>query len=203
MPSPRRVKGPIQLVNLNRDRELSAEQVVQVANGEIKIFSEGEDAGITLPHKHRALFMSAVTLGYLKYSRKQTRVAEAFSCWCDARKIPFVSFEIDDDSLDMLSTNDSVENNDPIVTMHFDVATADGAFTRAGLLAVAELLLGHLWNLTLSPWKVSGGALPFSLARRMMVQVSKIWDATSERNAEGGNHPLDQESMSSGPQVIH
>jgi hypothetical protein len=76
MPNARKTKGYIPVVNLNPEQELSAEQIVQVANGEVQIFSEGDKAGITLPHKHRALFMAAIALGYLKYSRQQTRVAE-------------------------------------------------------------------------------------------------------------------------------
>ena len=68
--------------------------------------------------------------------------------------------------------------------------------------SVAELLLGHLWDLTLSPWKVSARALPFSFARRMTAQVSRIWDATSEYNAESGT-AFDHESTSDGPQIIH
>jgi hypothetical protein len=197
MPDAPKIKGQIPVVNLNPEQELSAEQIVQVANGEMQIFREGSKAGITLPRKHRELFMGAVALGYLKYSRQQTRVVEAFSCWCDARRLPCVSFEIDDDRLDILSTTASMENDDPLVTIHFDVSTADRAFTKAGLLAVAELLLGHLWELTLSPWKVSAGALPFSFARRMTAQVARIWDATSARNAESG------ESTSGGPQSIN
>jgi hypothetical protein len=110
-----------------------------------------------------------------------------------------MSFEIDDDSLDMLSTNDSVEKDDPLVIVHFDAATTGRAFTKPGLLAVAELLLGHLWEVTLSPWKVSAGVLPFSLARRILVQVSGIWAAATESNAESG-FQFDQES---GPQIVH
>jgi hypothetical protein len=202
MPDNRKIKGHIPLVNLNPEQELSAEQIVQVANGELQIFSEGIKAGITLPHKHRALFMGAVALGYLTYSRHQTRVAEVFSFWCDAQKLPCVSFEIDDDCLDMLGADDPMENDDSLVTMRFDLATADRAFTKAGLMAAADLLLGDLWDLTLSPWKVSAGVLPFSLARGMMVQLSQIWDADSKRTAESGA-PSDQESTSSRPQIIH
>jgi hypothetical protein len=84
----------------------------------------------------------------------------------------------------MLGTNDYTEKDDPFVTMHFDVATTGRAFC----------------DLTLSPWKVSAGILPFSMARRTMVQVSNIWDTTSERNVEG-EFPFDQET-SCGPQII-
>ena len=57
-------------------------------------------------------------------------------------------------------------------------------------------------DLALSPWKISAGVLPFSIARGMMVQVFTIWGTTSERHAqsEGAN---DQKSTSSGPQMIH
>jgi hypothetical protein len=166
MPGVRKIKGHIPVINLDPEQELSAEQIVQVVNGGVRILSGGGKAGIVLPHKHRAWFMAAIALGYLRYSREQARVVEVFSCWCDAKEIPSVSFEIHNDCLDMLSTNDSMDKDDPLVTMHFDAATSGRAFTKAGLLAVADLLLGHLWDLTLSPWKVSAGVLPFSLARR-------------------------------------
>ena len=188
------------MVNLRPDQEPSAEQIVQVANGELQIFNDGEKVGIILPRKHRALFMAAINLGYLKYSRQQTRLAEFF-CWCDAKEIPCVSFEIENDCVDIPSTNDSMQQ-DPFVTMHFDAATAGRPFTKAGLVAVTELLLGHLWDLALSPWKISARELPFSLARQLTVHVYKIWDTTSEPNAESGVPPA-QESNPSGPQVIH
>src|SRR5580658_3910801 len=131
----------IPILNLRPDQELSAEQIVRVANG--------------------GLFMGAITMGYLKCSRKQTRLAEVFCLWCDAKEIPCVSFEIENDCVDMLSTNDSVETDDPLVTMHFDVTTAGRPFTKAGLVAVTEYLLGKLWNLALSPWKISAGVIRF------------------------------------------
>src|SRR3954454_14952378 len=202
MPNASTIKGQIPVVNLKPDEEPSAEQIVQAANGELQILSEGEKVGVTLPRKHRALFMAAITQGYLKYSRQQTRPAEIFSCWCDAKEIPCVSFEIEKDCLDMLRTNDSMEKDDPFVTMHFDVATSGRAFTQAGLIAVAELVLEHVCDVALSPWKISPGVLPFSLAQQVMVQVSKIWYTTSKRNAES-EIPSDQESKTSGPQMIH
>jgi hypothetical protein len=172
MPDARTNKGQIPVVNLKLDEEPSAEQIVQAANGALQILNEGGKVGITLPGKHRALFMTAITQGYLKYSRQQTRLAEVFSCWCDAKEIPCVSFEIEKDCLDMLSTDDSLKKDDPFVTMHFDVATAGRAFTKAGLIAVAEVVLEHLCDVALSPWKVSVGVLPFSLARQIMMQCS-------------------------------
>src|SRR3954447_19778584 len=196
MPNASTIKGQIPGVNLKPDEEPSAEQIVQAANGELQILSEGGKAGITLPRKHRALFVAAITQGYLKYSRQQTHLAEIFSCWCDAKEIPCVSFEIEKDCVDMLSTNDSMEKDDPFVTMHFDVSTSGRPFTKAGLIAVAELVLEHLCDVALSPWKVSAGGLPFSLARQIVVQVSKIWYTTSERNAES-EVPSDQESKPS------
>ena len=102
MPNARKIKGHIPVVNLNPEQELSAEQIVQVANGEVQIFSEGDKAGITLPHRHRALFMAAIALGYLKYSRQQTRVVEVFSCWCDAKEIPDTAVLVDVDPLSLL-----------------------------------------------------------------------------------------------------
>jgi hypothetical protein len=59
-----------------------------VVNGELRIFKEGQRIGITLPVKHRPLFMAAVKQEYLKYLREDARVVEAFSWWCDAREIP-------------------------------------------------------------------------------------------------------------------
>jgi hypothetical protein len=189
-------------MHLEPDQELSAEQILQAANGKLQILNEGEKVGITLPRKDRALFMAAITQGYLKHSKQQTRLAEMFHYWCDAKEIPCVTFEIEKDCVDMLSTNDSMEKDDPFVTMHFDTATATRPFSKAGLIAVAELVLEHLSDVALSPWKVSTGILLFSLARQIMVQVSKIWCMTSERNAES-EIPSDQESKPSEPQMIH
>lgn len=101
-----------------------------------------------------------------------------------------------------LSTNDSTEKDDPFVTMHFDVATAGRPFTKAGLVAVTEFLLGNLWNVVLSPWKISAGVLPFNHSRQIMEQVYKIWDTTSEPKAESGFSAC-QELKPSGSQTIH
>lgn len=192
----------IPMVTFQPDQELSAEQIVQVANGELQIFNDGEKVGIILPRKHRALFMTAIAEGYLKYSRRQTRLAEVFSCWRDAKAIPCVSFAIENDCVDIVSTNDSMEKDDPLVTMLFDAATAGRPFTKAGLVAVTEFLLGHLWEIALSPWKITAGVLPFSLARQLLAHVYKIWDTTREPTAESGI-PLDPESKPSGPQMVH
>ena len=193
----------IPILNLKPDQELTAGQIVRVANGELQVLTdEGEKVGIILPRKHRTLFMAAITLGYLKYSTKQTRLAEVFCRWCEAKEIPCVSFEIENDRVDILSTSDSVEKDDPLVTMHFDVNTAGRPFTKAGLLAVAELLLGNLWDLALSPWKISAGVIPFNHAREIIALVYKIWDTTSEPKAESG-FPPDQELNSPDSQTIH
>jgi hypothetical protein len=192
----------IPILNLKPDQELSAEQIVRVATGELQVLNDGEKVGILLPRKHRVLFMGAITLGHLKCSRKQTHLAEVFCCWCDAKEIPCVSFEIDNDCVDIMSTNDSAEKADPLVTMHFDVATAGRPFTKAGLVAVTEFLLGNLWDLALSPWKISAGVLPFSQARQIMEHVYKIWDTTSEPKAETGFSPC-QGLKPSDSQTIH
>src|SRR5271169_3783841 len=127
----------IPILNLKPDQELSADQIVRVANGELRVLADdGEKAGILLQRKDRVIFNGAITMGYLKCSRKQTRLAEVFCCWCDAKEIPCMSFEIENDCVDMLSTNDSVEKDDQLVTMHFDVATAGRPFAKAGLVAV-------------------------------------------------------------------
>jgi hypothetical protein len=192
----------IPMVNIEPDQELSAEQIVQVANGELQVFNDGERVGIILPRKHRALFITAIAVGYLKYSKRQTRLAEAFFCWCDAKAIPCVAFAIENDCVDVASTNDSMEKDDPLVTMHFDVATAGRPFTKSGLVAVTEFLLGNLWDLALSPWKITAGVLPFSLARQLVAHVHKIWDTTSEPAAQSGVL-IDPQSKPSGPQMIH
>ncbi len=196
MPNARKIP----VVSLKPDQELSAEQIVRVANGELQVLHDGEKIGLLLQRKHRVLFTAAVTLGYLKYSRKQTRLADVFSFWCDAKEIPCVSFEIENDCVEIPATDNSVEKDDPFVTMHFDVATAGRPFTKAGLVAVAELLLGNLWELALSPWKISAGVLPFSRARQIMLPVHKIWETTSESKAESGL-PNDQDGPDS--QTIH
>jgi hypothetical protein len=191
----------IPIINLQPDQELSAEQIIQMANGELQIVSDGEKVGIILPRKHRVLFMTAITLGYLKYSRQQTRLAEVFSRWCDAKAIPCVSFEIENDCVDMVSINDPMEKDDPFVIMHFDAATAGRPFTKAGLVAVTEFLLGHLWDLALSPWKITARVLRFSVARQLTMHVYKIWDTTSEPTTDTGVPP-DPGPKSSDPQMI-
>jgi hypothetical protein len=171
----------IPILNLTPDQELSADQIVRVANGELQVLTDdGEKAGILLRRKDRITFNRAITLGYLKRPQKQTRLAEAFCCWCDAKEVPCVSFEIQNHCVDMLSPDDPMEKDDPLVTMHFDVATAGRPFTKAGLVAAAELLLGKLWDLALSPWKISAGVLPLSHARQIMGDVYRIWEATND-----------------------
>jgi hypothetical protein len=177
-------KTPI--FNLKPDQELSADQIVQVANGTLQVLTDdGEKVGIRLQRKDRLLLNGAITLGYLTYSGKQTRLAEVFCCWCDAKEIPCVSFEVENDCVDIMSTNDSVEMDDPGVTLHFDVVTAGRPLAKTGLVAIAELLLGKLWNLALSPWKISAGVLRLSHARQIVVDVYRIWDTTSDPKPDG------------------
>ena len=191
------------ILTLKPDQELSADQIASVANGELQVLTDdGEKVGIVLKRKDRALFMAAIPLGYLEYSGKQTRLADVFCRWCDAKKIPCVSFEVENDCVDMLSTHDSVEKVDAFVTMRFDVATAGRPFTKAGLVAVTELLLGKLWELALSPWKISAGLLPLSRARQIIADVYKIWDTTSAPNSESG-FPSGEELGPSTPHTIH
>lgn len=193
-------------MTLKSDQEPSPEQIVQVVNGELRIFTEGQKIGITLPAKHRPLFMAAVKQEYLKYLREDARVVEAFSWWCDARGIPCVRFEIESDSLDMLSTNDSIAKDDPYVRMHFNVATAGRVFTKAGLVAIVKLLLNHLWDITLSPWEVSAGVLPFSLAHHLLGPVFEIYNSremTSEHDDGGMAHPDEKALKPPGRQTIH
>jgi len=178
----------IPILNLKPDQEPSADQIVLVATGELKVLThDGEKVGFILQRKDRPVLSGAIALGYLKYSGKQTRLAKVFCLWCDAKEIPCVSFEIETDCVDMLSTTDSVKTDDHLVTMHFDVTTAGRSFTKAGLVAVAELLLGDLWELALSPWKTSAGVLPFSHARELLAELYKVWDTTSEPKTGGGS----------------
>ena len=178
----------IPIVNLEPDQKLSADQIVLVANGDLTVLADdGEKVGTVLKRKDRSLLMAAVALGYLTYSTKQTHLVEVFGDWCDAKEIPCVSFEIENDCVDITSTNDPVETDDPFVTMHFDGTAAGRPFTKGGLVAVAELLLGDLWDLALSPWKISAGVLPFSDARQILAEVYKVWDTTSEPKAGSGS----------------
>jgi|SRR5665213_1066804 len=178
----------IPILNLKPDDELSADQIVLVATGELKVLKDdGEKVAIILRRKDRPFLNGAIALGYLKYSGKQTRLAEVFCCWCDAKEIPCVSFEVENDSVDITSTDDSVDEDDPLVTMHFDVVTAGRPFTRVGLVAVADVLLGRLWNLALSPWKISAGVLPLSGARQILADVYRVWETTSEPKSESGS----------------
>ena len=126
----------IPILNLNPDQEISADQIVLVANGKLQVETEdGEKLGILLQCRDRPLLNDAVALGYLKYSGKPTRLSEAFRCWCDAKTIACVSFEIENDCVDIPSTNASVDNADPFVTLHFDAVSAGRPFTKVGLLS--------------------------------------------------------------------
>jgi len=197
MPNTRKIP----VVSLEPDQELSAEQIVRVASGDLQVLHDGEKIGLLLQRQHRVLLTAAITLGYLKYSRKQTRLADVFSFWCDAKQIPCVSFEIANDRVEIPATGESAKEDDPLVTMHFDVATAGRPFTKDGLVAVTELLLGKLWDLALSLWKISAGVLPFSLALQTMLPVYKIWDTTSEPKA-AAEIPHHNE-LKPDPQTIH
>jgi len=172
-------------LNLKPDQELSADQIVQVATGELPVLMDHAETGIRLQRKDRPLLHGAITLGYLKHSGKQTRLREVFWHWCDAKRIPCVSFKIEHDCVDILSTNASVANAEPFLTLHFDVVTAGRPFTKPGLLAVADVLLGKIWNVSLSPWMISAGLLPVSQARQILAEVYKIWDTTSVPKSEG------------------
>jgi hypothetical protein len=112
-----------------------------------------------------------------------------------------VSFEIENDCVDMVNTNGPREKDDPFVTMHFDVATAGRPFTKAGLVAVTEFLLGQLWDLALSPWKITARVLPFSLAHPLMRHVYQVWGTNSELTTETGVPP-DPGPKPSGPHII-
>jgi hypothetical protein len=177
----------IPILSLQADQEPSADQIIRSANGELQILTDdGAKVGILLQRKDRLLLDTAIALGHLECSGTKTRLAEVFCAWCDAKQVPYVSFVVEKDCVDILSANDSLENRDPLVTLHFDVATARRPFSRAGLLAVTEFLIGKLWNLTLAPWKISAGVLPLSQARKIVADVRKIWDTTSDPALESG-----------------
>ena len=145
--------------------------------------------------------MAAVKQGYLKHLREDAPVVEAFSWWCDAKGIPCVRFEIESDYLDM-STNDSMAKDDPYVRMHFNVAVAGRVFTKAGLVAIVKLFLNHLWDITLSPWEVSAGLLPFSLAHHLLEPVFEIYkteEMTSEHDDSSMVHRDEEQLKPSGP----
>ena len=175
------------VLTLKPEQEISADQIVLVANGKLKVETEkGERVGILLPRTERVLLNNAVALGYLTYSAQQPRVTEVFCSWCDAKVIPYVSFEIRNDFRDILGTNDVLDEDDPFVIIHFNVFTAGIPFSKDGLMRVTEFLLGKLWNVALSPWKVCAGALPLTQARQIVSDVYSIWATTSEADSEGG-----------------
>ena len=176
-----RARTPV--VTLSPDQEPSPEQIVQSANGQLRIFQEGQKIGITLSPKDRPLFLAAIKQEYLRHSMADTRVVEVFSAWCDAKDIACVRFQIERDCLDIMSTNGQI-SEDPYVTMHFSVATTGRVFTKAGLVAVVKFLLDHVWDVTLSPWEVSAGVLPFSFAHQLMKGVFEIYKASEMTTTE-------------------
>jgi hypothetical protein len=165
------------VVILRPDQEPTPEQIVQAVNGQLQLLQQGQRIGVILPVRYRSLFISAVNQEYLKHFKADIRVVEAFSWWCDGKGIPCVRYEVEPDCLDMLAADDSIAKDDPYVRMHFSVTTADRFFTKAGLVAVVNFLLDHLWDITLSPWEVSAGVLPFSSARQLMENVFAIYHA--------------------------
>lgn len=193
----------VPIIELGPGEPLTAEHVVKAANGELKIFINGEEAAICLPRKDRVPFRAAITLKYLKHSRKQPRLAEVYCYWCEAKQIPCVSFEIEDDCVEMMAGTDGLlDKDDPFVVLHFDAATSGHPFTRKGLVAVTGFLLGHVWDLTLSPWKISAGAVRFSVARQLIGDLHKIWEITRSSNAEKEMFS-DFDSNSARPPIIH
>jgi len=189
----------IPILILKPNQEPSADQIARVANGELQILTgDGEKVGIVLQRKNRNFLNSAMTSRahspwVSNVFGKATRLIEAFCTWCDARQIPCVSFEIENHCVDIASTSDSPEN---------DVATAGRPFTKAGLVAVTELLPGKLWSLALSPWKISAGVLPLSLALQIIADTHGVWDRTSEPKSESGFRS-GEEQRASGSQTIH
>jgi hypothetical protein len=176
------------LIILRPDQEPTPDQIVRAVNGQLRLLQQGQRIGVLLPARCRPLFMSAVDQEHLKHSKGDTQVVEAFSWWCDAKGIPCVRYEVEPDCLDILAADESMSKGDPYVRMHFSVTTAGRFFTKAALMAMADLLLGNLWDIALSPWQVSAGVLPFSSARQLIEKVFAIYHAPG-MTTSGENGP--------------
>jgi hypothetical protein len=193
-------------VTLQPDQQPSPEQIIHAVNGELRIFQEGQRVGITLPTKHRPLFAAAIKQGYLKHQREDRWVVEAFSWWCDARGIPCVRFAVESEYLEMVSTESAMVKSDPYVRMYFNVATAGRVFTKTGMVAIVKFLLDHLWDIALSPWEISAGVLPFSLAHPLLAPVWGIYN-TREMTSEHADGSMPRSARDprnpSGSQSVH
>lgn len=195
----RRVRTPV--VTLQPDQPPSAEQIVHAVNGELRILQEGRRTGIMLAAKHRPMFMAAVGQGYLKHQKEDQRVVEAFCRWCDARGTPCVRFAVESEYLEMSTADDATARSDPYVRMYFNVATAGRVFTRTGMLAVAGYLLGHLWDIALSPWEISAGLLPFTHA--LLTPVWDIYNTPGMTGEHTGDSSVPDRLNPSGSRLVH
>jgi hypothetical protein len=154
--------------------EPSPEQVVQAVNGQLRIFREGHRIGFSLSPKYRPQFLAAVQRGYLLQQATHARLVEAFLWWCEVKGIPCVRFQIERDCLEMVPTDDNAAAEDPWVRVHIHMETTGRVFTKAGLVAAAGILFDYVWDVTLTPWDISAGTLPFRRAQRLVGQLLEM-----------------------------
>jgi hypothetical protein len=162
--------------------EPSPEQAVQAVNGQLRILREGHRIGFSLSPKDRPLFLAAVQQRYLLQPVVHARLVEAFLWWCEAKGIPCVRFQIEQDCLEMVPTDDHAAAEDPWVRVHLSMDTTGRVFTKAGLLAAAGVLFDYLSDVALTPWDISAGTLPLRMAQRLvgkLLEMSRIPEMTT------------------------
>jgi hypothetical protein len=171
--------------------EPSPEQVVQAVTGQLRILREGHRIGFSLSPKHRPLFLTAVQLGHLLQPVANARLVDAFFWWCDAGGIPCVRFQIERDRLEIVPTDDDAASEDPWVRVHFYMETTGRVFTKAGLVAAAGILFDYAWDVTLTPWDICAGRLPFRRAQRLVEELLEM-SHTSGMTTSGDDNPPPQ-----------
>jgi hypothetical protein len=171
--------------------EPSPEQVVQAVNGQLRILREGHRIGFSLSPKHRPLFLAAVQREYLLHSTPRARLVDAFLWWCESKGIPCVRFQIERDCLEMVPTNDNAAAEDPWVRVHFYMETTGRVFTKAGRVAAAGILFDYVWDITLTPWNISTGTLPFRKAQLLFGELLEM-SRTGGMTVAGDDSPPPQ-----------
>jgi hypothetical protein len=167
--------------------EPSPDHVVQAVNGRLRILREGHRIGFSLSPKHRPLFLAAVRQEYLLHSAPQAQLADAFLWWCEAKGIPCVRFEVERDCLEIAPTDDNAAE-DPWVSLHLSIETTDRVFTKTGLVAAASILFDYVSDVTLTPWDISAGTLPFRRAQRLVEDLLEM-SRTSGMTTSGDDNP--------------